>query len=485
MDAKAANSPPPRWLYVALTTAIVAVYWLPRLFRGFWIDEAGTYWIAHNGFSGVWSNLQIYPGQSVIYSHLSSLLAYGGSYKEALLRLPSVFGVLVSAWLLFKLTERIAGEGSGFLAVVPFLCAGAIVETATNARPYGLGLAVVLGSFWNLREWVHTNTNRSLIAYGLCSSLVIYFHYLFGLIFLVQLIYLVMARRWGRVFPWTRVLAVGSVILVAALPLVQQFFAIVHLSGAYTSPVLPTAVTFLSYYPLQVLAVAVIGLLFYRLLYPKWFGSLRLPERDDLALLAAWLLLGPVLIFILVRMTGYALFSTRYLVYALFPFFILLAWSIRQIGNERARLAVLFAIALNAALHVPAMRQQEWRTPLAEAQRLAGAETPLLLRSDFIESASRDLRGEPKPSSYLFAPLVAYPVPNEIIPVPFFVNHAAEQLLEGQIQERAATHRRFGLVATTGSDVLESLPAWFRNNGYQASAREVGSFTIVIFQRPG
>jgi hypothetical protein len=116
---------------------------------------------------------------------------------------------------------------------------------------------------------------------------------------------------------------------------------------------------------------------------------------------------------------------------------------------------------------------------------MAGAETPLLLRSGFVESASADLRGEPKPSSYLFAPLAAYPVPNQIIPVPFFVDHAAEHLLEGQIRESAATHRRFCLVATTGSDVLEVLPAWFRNNGYRTSAREVSGFTIIIFERPG
>lgn len=484
MKAKASDAPPPKWLYFALAAVIVAIYWLPRLFRGFWVDEAATYWVSRNGIATVWDKLQVYPGQSVLYGYLCALFTYSGPYKEVLLRLPSVVGVLLSAWVLFKLTERIAGSGCGFLAVIPFLSSTAVVEIATNARPYGLGMAVALGSFWSLREWVYNNTNRFLILYGICSSLAIYFHYAFGLIFPVQIIYLVMARRRGREFPWTRLLVVGGLILVAVLPLARQFFTVAHRSDTFKTAALPGLTTFLSLYPLQVFTVAGISLLFYRILYPKWFRGLRLPERDDLALLAVWLLLGPVLVFIAVRMTGYALFSTRYLIYALFPFFVLVAISIRQIGNESARLAVLFAIALNAGIHVPMIRQAEWRTPLEVAQRLAGRETPLLIRSSFVDSASADLRDEPKPSSYLFAPLIAYPVANDVIPVPFFTNDAAAQLLERQIQQRASMHRRFCLVAEDGSDVLGLLPSWFRNNGYQTSVHNVGSFTIMIFDRP-
>ena len=194
---KSARTALPGWLYPLLSLAVIYAYWVPRLTSGFWVDEAGSYWIAHRGFAHVWESLRIYPGQSLVYMHLSSLFAIGGPFKEAAMRLPSVAAALVAAWLLFLLTERIAGPGSGYLAVIPFLSAGAIVFAATNARPYALGSAVMLASFLSLREWVHTGSARQYVIYGLTSSAVVYLHYLFGLIFLPQALYLLAAHLLG------------------------------------------------------------------------------------------------------------------------------------------------------------------------------------------------------------------------------------------------------------------------------------------------
>ncbi len=482
-DVRAAGSRVPNWMYIGLAAAAVLGYWLPRLFRGFWIDETLAYWIAHDGFAQTLRHAQACSGQSILYGYLVTLFAVDGPYKEALLRLPSVAGVLLGAWPLFKLTDRIAGSGSGFLAVVPFLCAGAIVETATDARPYALGLGVMLASFWSLREWVHAQSRQSFVVYCISSSLVIYFQYLFGMIFVVQAIYLVMARRAGRTFRWTQVLAAGVIVATAALPLVWQFLSIVHASSLWKSSSLPTLATFLAFYPIQVLCPAAVGLLLFRLLHREWFGRPRRIASDDLVLLLAWMLLGPVCMFVAGWATSTVLFSTRYLIYALPPVFILVAWAIRQVENGGARFALVLAIALNSALYVPFMRQGEWRTPLQAAQDAVDADTPLLLESGFVESARFDLRGEPKRSSYLFAPLLAYPIRNAVIPVPFFMDRAAEQNIEQAILERELRHRRFCLLAITGSDALATLPAWFKRHGYQTSARTEGSFTILVFER--
>jgi hypothetical protein len=471
-----ADPPLPRWLYPALGAAIVALYWAPRLFRGFWVDETGTFWIVHKGFRQVWAQMQIYPGQSIVYTHLSSLFAGDGPHKEFWLRLPSVAGALVAAWLLYKLTEEIVGPQSGYLAAVLFCCAGAIVQTATYARPYAIGLAVIMASFWSLRRWVHDGRTGPLIVYCLCSPLVVYFHYLFGIVFAVQFIYLIAAWRAGHRFSWWKIAGAAGLIAVGALPLIKQVLTIAHQADVWKSSP-PTFGAFFSFFPLQTLIVAFVGLALFRVFYPQWFPNLRGLAADDLVLLIAWLLLGPVVVFTGVRMTGYALFSTRYMIYALLPAFILVAWAIRQAGNQRARFALVAGVAVNAALYLPALRESEWRTPLETVRQMQN--TPVLLRSGFVESGNMDLTGEPKPSSYLFAPLTAYPVANEIIPVPFFMNPEAERTIE----RRASEHGRFCLMATTGSDALESLPAWFTRHGYKASAREVSGFTIVLFER--
>ena len=107
----AATQKIPVWLYPALFAASLAAYWAPRIFRGFWVDEAGTYWMVHEGWRSVWHQLSIVPSESIIYGYIAALFASAGDEKELLLRLPSVAAMLVSAFVVYKLSERIAGLG--------------------------------------------------------------------------------------------------------------------------------------------------------------------------------------------------------------------------------------------------------------------------------------------------------------------------------------------------------------------------------------
>lgn len=480
---RSASTAVPGWLYLLLGAAVIYFYWFPRLHSGFWVDEAGTYWIVHRGFAHVWDNLQIYPGQSIIYMHLSSLFATSGALKELVLRIPSVAAILIAARLLFVLTERIAGSGSGYLAVLPFLSAGAIVESATNARPYALGLAVILASFLSLREWVHTGSTRQYWIYGLTSAAVVYLHYLFGLIFVPQAIYLLAAHRAGRRISWKRVLGAAALIGAAAIPLVWQVLAIARMAGSWTVLRPPSVVSFLLLYPTQTITVVAVALVLYRLLYPKWFKKPAWLEQDDAVLLLTWLLLGPVIVFAIARVTGYTLFTQRYLIYALLPAFVLIAWALRHVNNERARFAVLAALSLNAFVYVFTLGEPDWRTPLEAAQKLVSPDTPLLLQSGFVESANLDLSGEPKSSSYLFAPLSAYPVPNQVIPVPYALTPTSERLVAQQVEHEALQHRRFALLTGDGTNVEKMLGSWFAEKGYTLSVQHVAGFTLVLYER--
>ncbi len=475
----------PKWLYPCLLSASILIYWLPRLLRGFWIDEAGAYWVAHGGWSNVWHTIQVWPTQSIVYAYLSTFFSSDGPYKEAVLRAPSVVGMLLAAWALYKMTEAMFGAGSGWIAAIPFCCAGAIVDMATNARPYALGLALVVVSFWSLRQLVQTRDRKWLLIYCVSSPFIIHFHYPFVVVFAVQAVYLFTAWRIGRRLRWNQMAAGVGAVVLGALPLVWPFLMLAHVSTRWKTGALPTLSTFLSFYPLQVLFPAAIGLGLFFVLHRKWFDRITTIPTDDLILLLTWLLLGPVSMFILARTASYAIFATRFLIYALPPFFILLAWAIQQVGNASGRFVLVGGIALSAALYVPQMAvTHEWRTPLATAQTVAGAGTPILLRSGFVESPIFDWKSEPNPATHLFSPLLAYPVRNEIIPIPFFVDAAAESYIEDQVQRRAASHPAFCLLAETGSDVLNSLPDWFYKHGYIASSQQVGGFELLVFHAP-
>jgi hypothetical protein len=471
------------WLYPLLAAAVIYFYWFPRLHSGFWIDEAGTYWIGHGGLTHVWENLQIYPGQSIIYMHLSSLFVTSGGLKEVALRIPSVAAVLIAARLLFVFTERIIGSGSGYLAVLPFLSAGAIVESATNARPYALGLAVILASFLSLREWVHTGSTRQYWIYCLTSSAVVYLHYLFGLVFVPQAIYLLAAHRARRPISWGRVLGAAAFIGAVAIPLVRQVLTVARMAGSWTALRPPGVVSFLLLYPTQTITVVGIALVLYGLLYPKWLKNPAWMEQDDTVLLLTWLLLGPIVVFATARLTGYALFTQRYLIYALLPAFVLIAWALRHVNNERARFAVLAALSLNAFVYVFTLGEPDWRTPLEQAQKLVSPDTPLLLQSGFVESSKLDLSGEPNNSSYLFAPLSAYSLPNQVIPVPYALTPASERLVTQQVEQEALRHRRFALLTGDGTNVEKVLGSWFRDRGYTLSVQHIAGFTLVLYER--
>lgn len=479
----AVDPPAPKWLYPALFLAVVLVYWGPRIFRGFWVDEALLYWFVHDGIGGLWRHAAIIPSESILYSLISFVFVSDGPLKEALLRIPAVAAMLLSVFIVYRLAETVAGRGAGWLAAIPFACAGAIVETATNARPYSLALAVTLASFWALREWVRTGRGAWLAGYCAASSAIVYLHYLFALAFVVQTIYLLAARRVGRDFVWNRIIGAGALIAAAALPLAMHALKAVDSYQVWGRAKVPELASFACFYPLAVALPAALGVFLYLLLHPKWFGRPAFPALDDAVLLLTWLFTGPALLFVVARTSSYMLFATRYMVWALPPFFIVLAWCVRQIGPERARFVIVVGVALSAAFYVPQMRMNEWRTPIGIARNLAGVETPVLVRSGIAQSSALDWKSGPAPDSYLFAPLTSYPLPNPIIPVPFFVNAEAERYLEEQIQRRDSDHHQFCLLAESGSDVLDMLPRWFQEHGYAAASREASGFTILLFQR--
>lgn len=473
----------PVWIYRLLFAAAVALFWFPRLSRGFWVDEAASFWIVKDGFARISQNLQVLSEQSVLYSYLSSVFFVGGPHMELWLRIPSVIGVLLAAIILYKLTERIAGPGTGFLAVIPFCSAEAIVEIATNARPYAMGLPVILLSFWSLREWVQTGERKPLAIYCLCSPLIIHFHYLFGMVFVVQLVYLGAAWKMSRRFSLAAVAGAAALIALGALPLIRHILTLTTRSTAWKHAALPGLTTFFSFYPLNALLVAVLAIALFRFLYPKWFGPVKGLPFDDTVLLLSWLLLGPLVLFAGTHLTGIALFSTRYLIYALLPFFVILALMLRQIGNERARLAVVAGFVLNVAMYLPRIQLTEWRAPLAVAREMAGAEAPIIVRSGFTDSSLHDLSGEPKASSFLFAPLAAYPIPNPVIPAPYFMDPAAERLILSAIDRYEKSHRRFCLLANEDADIFDTLPALFSRRGYSSTIQEVKGFKVILFEK--
>jgi hypothetical protein len=81
---------------LALCALVFLLAWLPRLYWGFWTDEAGTFWMVCKGWREARSRTATWPGRSITYSVLDSFFVSAGLWKEPLLRVPSVLAIVGS-----------------------------------------------------------------------------------------------------------------------------------------------------------------------------------------------------------------------------------------------------------------------------------------------------------------------------------------------------------------------------------------------------
>jgi hypothetical protein len=471
---------------------LVAAVWLPFLRRSFWVDEANTFWAAHEGpIRAVQKTLQM-PGQSLLYSAIASLFCFDGSpFRDILLRLPSLIGIAVAAWFLYRIAEGHIARGAGVVAITLFLLHPDVVAIGTQARSYALAMGAVVASCWALCEWVETRSRIYLLWYVLASTMVIYLHYFFAVIFGVQVLYLLFIllvdRRPNR---WLEILCAGVVVIILSLPLIPHLKLLV--SESHTLP-------FVGAPPLKDLtdylvpSVLVLGLLVVGYLLPVFYPNLVRQDMNlkpaFLFLIAAWWLLGPMLFFAVSKLSPMRVFVPRYLAFTLAAQSLLFAYiGIRLFGSAGARVWALAAVLLVAAnalfvgFHRYAAREL---LPLIHVVR-SEPNAPVFFPSLLVESQFYDWRAGNQPSSYLFSPLVAYPIPNRLIPLPYaptgdikgYISDAIDTQLNGTSE----------VLFVAAGDSWESFARdWvtdrMRLAGFHATVRRGGSFTVLVFTK--
>src|SRR5436309_2959181 len=97
------------WIVAGLMFTWVS---FPRLSRSLWVDEAGTFLMAHHGPLAAIQVTRHWPGQSILYALIESFFVWDGSpLRDFMLRIPSLAAILVAAWFLYRLAERALGKG--------------------------------------------------------------------------------------------------------------------------------------------------------------------------------------------------------------------------------------------------------------------------------------------------------------------------------------------------------------------------------------
>ena len=478
LDSLACGKLPPVAIAVLLAAVAAA-----HMARSLWVDEAGTFWMAHEGMIRAIQKTLHWPGQSVLYSVIASFFCFDGRpFRDVLLRVPSLIGLVVGAYFLYRIAESLVGRGTGLAAMALYLFHPSVMRIGFQARPYALAMASVIASCWALIEWDRSRSRLHLVYYVIASTFIIYLHYIHAVIFLVQVLYLgvVFVFEGRRKRGW-EIVGAGAAVLLLAAPLISHVELLIAKGQTLEFAPIPSLLDLadsLAPSPLLLrLMLAGIPLAFAGLAAPGGEGK---PRPASGVLMAAWWLSGPVIFFLVSRLSLH-IFVLRYFAFTLPAQSLLFTYcGYRLFGAPGARIWALLGALFFAVGPLIGADTGEELLPMIQIVR-SEAKAPVFFPSLLVESLSSDWRAGNRPGSYLFAPLVAYPIPNEVYPLPFGVTADAKAYISSIVDSRLA-----GKAEVLFVDKDEAWP-WIVDRmsraGLHPEIRNAGRFKVLVFRR--
>jgi len=428
---------------------------------GFWIDECNAYWLSQHLAQVVRPPFGL-VNLSVLYAALLSAFAWAEPpWFEAVARLPSLLAAIGCAAVLYSLSERVNGKGTGWMAALLYAVLSTTLDLATQARPYALAQLVFVGTLWWMQAWLSVclSGGRYLAAHALGLVILVYLQPFFALVWPLYAIYVWFARpdlRWRY----------GAALLAAAACLAPVGYVMwrstVKVSTIAYLP--PPAWPDLAWDLLQDRvgpALLLVGAL-------AWIAKAwRRP--GPLAPWAAIWLAWPLVLFSLARLTGSTFYTPRYLALSAVGFALLGAsgWAAMRPTWRYAGMIVVLLLHFS-----PGSRARQPR--VGDLRRLAnwvefggGAGAPWLANSLLVEGS---LPNPAPPAEQLaaweFAHLSTYPVPNPVFPMPFAFAEFARPALEAQLDGPWKTQPRI-----LAGHLETAPPAWlvqcFAQRGYR------------------
>lgn len=478
----APSTPNVRKTALWLCAAALVLAWLPRMPWGFWSDETATFWMAAKGWREAIPRTAGLAGQSILYAILESFFLTTGPWAEALMRVPSLAAMAIAAWQLKRIAELVISAEAGWIALVVFLCAPDAANFGTSARPYSLALAAALASFRYLLEWQEGAHGATIAKYIAASVLTLYFHYLFGFVFVVQGLYLAYCWLRGERLRWDLPVAAVIALPLSLLPLISVLRSTAGSNWFQAAKPDFINLLWISLPPAFLLGVVLGGvMLFAAGRSAKWRG---VPVRTEFAFLVImWLLLAPVVFFAISYLTPNIVFSARYLLFVLPASVLLVTWVIS--GFERRESRIMLAVSVFAAgtLHPGLVMQnwrpsmQSWREPLAWIA--AQNETPAIFMTSALANAQYTAwQSEDPHESCNYAPLMAYPIANKALPLPW----AFDEGVQKYIQASDIHEPRYLLLAAGDSPVVAWMTDYMKQAGFRSELHEFNDYVVVDFR---
>ena len=437
-----------RFLGILVGIVVISI-WIRPIFSGLWLDELGTWWVVKNGFGDTVHRAWTYQGQSPLYYSIEWLIRVAGGRSEMMLRLPSLIAGAGAAFLFFRLVDYLLDRETARLALLAFVATQVIAMSSSEARPYGLGLLAVVAATYALVRWLDSGGWRLAATYALLAGLTVWCHYLLGWGLVAHAVYSIARVRAGTTRVRLRSLITAAIaISLLVLPLVLQVLSLWSRRASLSIPAAPSIDRlWLLLVPPVAAAALLIGGLLARARGPLTVRGV-VAKPQTMSLLVSMFLLPPVSVYLLSIFTPIRLLAAYYVLPSMLAGAALLAWAIRMIEPAFARRLIAAVLAILAVLSYgsPLMAGEDWRGAALYVSAHASQSTVVLVHPALVESAQLSWLSNPEQRSYLLSPLSYYPMPGQIVLLPYLLTPSTETYLEGIVSHQLAGVDRFLLV---------------------------------------
>ena len=469
--------------------------WIISLKTSFWVDEAVTVFVVHQGGADVSLDIAPQVSKSIYYGVARAADSLFG-ISEIGYRLPSILAMGLALLLIARLTARLIHPDAAWFAVFACLALKSLNTEAADARPYALGILVSAAALWFLVQWLDTNRIAPAIGFLFSAALLWRVHLLFWPVYLVFAVYAIfrLAQRETTV-SWIAVAAIFIALAIALLPVAIEAVPILRQARAhvFVPPPKWSELTDAMKWKLLLAAFAIAGILDRML---KW-SQTSAPSTwsnisgSSICLIFSWWLIHPVALFGYSRLTGNSVFIPRYLAIAL-PGAAMVAVLGAALFIPRANSSIphwrYASLILGAGVVLTvghwrhpwtAYANSDWRDAAIAVHRIAGNETPVICPSPFIEAKSPVWTPDYPLPGFLYSHLAIYPTGGHQYLFPFEDSPEADAY--GRKLSPTLAHAG-GFVIYGGLGQTTFWRNWFLRQpeltGWRA--REVGSFGDVV-----
>lgn len=477
-------------VFFILLFAIAVIYlWVLPIGSSLWLDETATFWVVKDGIANVLTRSFDWAGQSPLY-YLTAWAAFVlGGPREWVLRLPSLLFALAAAWLLHRLAARLFDRSIAHLAVLVFVCSESVAFAAADARPYALGLCLLIASALALVEWLDTGRKRHAAGYILWSALAIYAHGFFGSTCLALAGYAAW-KVWNEArIKLRELIAAWIAIGVLIMPLVlrlRHFYQARALHSFTRNPGFDDL--FAGIAPSVLVGSIAIGVILARLIFSKTELGSAAPRRN-LALAIAWALTPPLLMFAISWLSPAKVFVSRYYIACVPGLSLVAAWAVRSLLSASGCRIVAITIVTCAIVSFGTFHHglEDWAGAMRKTRAVAnGGNMPVLVASGFVEATDPKALSDPNLQEVLFAPQTIYPPGGTLVRLPYRLDDNSAEYVE-HVLAGVKNQARFLLVVRFQGVLFEP---WLRGRlaaeGFHAES--LGTFDnvgVFLYRRAG